>query len=193
MRNQHRRAALGFFGVVVLFVGGTLVVRAISPADDAHYYVEGARPSTAARDAAWVEDGSAPSGCVPYSSDRPGAYVCGDLPPGWEPPAIPGTLQDYPEVCAVAAQIIQGRAGSLSQELRLESPFQFDPGGCQAVGKGSAEEGLWMATFPLVEQVSGSDGGPYTKVVVWNFTLDGTGSGGEPPPVVLSSSEGEGA
>jgi len=159
-----------------------------SPTGEPVYYVEGARPSPGATERpAWVEDGEAPPGCVPYSPERPGAYVCGELPPGFEPPPPPGTAKDYPEVCAVAAKVIEEQAERLSRELQLASVFEIDPSGCAAWGMGPKSEGRWTASFPLVRPVVSAEGETYRTAVVWDFTLAGENpETGGAPMIVLS-------
>lgn len=176
------------------FVGIALGVVTLSARDIPAYYIDGARPSSDALERpAWVEDGQAPEGCVPYSPDRPGAYVCGELPSGWSPPPTPGTSLEYPEACEVASRIIQERAEDLSRELQLDAVFRIDPARCEAAGQGGADEAVWMARFPLVERVAGPDGGPYSTAVVTGFTMDGTTPAGEEPPVYLAATGNAGS
>lgn len=187
------RGGFGAAGIAALIVAGFFGVRAVSGPDEPKYYVEGARPAPDADDqASWVRDGEAPEGCVPYSPDRPKDYVCGELPPGWEPGPPPGSATDYPDVCEVAAQVIQAQAEELSRDLQLQAPFRIDPTGCQAGSMGSKDEGRWMASFPLVDEVTSPGGSTYTTAVVWEFTLEGTGPEGERPVVFLSSKPGAG-
>ncbi len=191
------RVAILWGAAVVIAGGGAAAVRALgaadagpgpSSSDQPVYYVEGARPSPGATErATWVTDGEAPPGCVPYSPERPDAYVCAELPPGFEPPPTPGTGEAYPEVCAVAARLVEERAERLSWERQLLSVFEIDPEGCVAWGMGPKSEGRWTASFPLVRPVESADGQTYRAAIVWDFTLAGTNPRtGLPPVIVLS-------
>ncbi len=178
---------VGAFGIRAFGAADASDDRAAAPGVGPTYYVEGARPAPGATEqAVWVEDGDAPPGCVPYSPERPRSYVCDELPAGFEPAPPPGTSEDYPEGCAIAAKVIRDRAAELSRQIGLSEVFQIDPSGCMAAGMGAAQEGRWMARFPLVREVSAPDGTTYRTAVVWEFTIAGTTVEGEEPPVFLS-------
>jgi hypothetical protein len=79
-----RRRALVALGVAVLAV---VIAVSLAIADEApRFFLDGARPDSGATSGS---EQDVADRCVPYSADRTDVQICGELPPGWEPPPKP--------------------------------------------------------------------------------------------------------
>ena len=97
-----RRRALLALGVAVLAV---VVAVSLAIADETpRFWVDGARPDSGATSG---REQDVADRCVPYSADRTDVQVCGELPPGWEPPPKP---YFDPTVCDAALDWLGDRA-----------------------------------------------------------------------------------
>ena len=107
-----------------------------APAQDeppkGQFYVDGAR-STREPGRTYVET----EGCVPYSPDRSDAYICGDIPEGWTPPARPGGPSQYPAICNLAEAQYEMDRQEAAKDLppeRLEEYYpRIDSSSCYVV------------------------------------------------------------
>jgi len=165
--------------VVVVIVGSLWAASTVlaqspdpspSPSPSPQYYVDGARPDDdAAGTFTDAPSGDIPEGCVPWSSERPDVAVCGEVPAGWEPPAPPGDVSIYPEVCAAAAELFAAEVPDLVLRYELENVPRLDASTCTAAGVGSGSDSRWLVKFSLLnsDEVAG-----YGVVKIWNFRLD---------------------
>jgi len=144
------------------FRSGTVVGDGATPSPV--YYVDGARPLPGA------EDSDTGEGCVPWSPERTDVDVCGPIPEGFEPAPPPGNYADYPALCDEAARIFDERAEGLVQAYGLRAPPRIAVQSCGAAGKGSKEDGRWLAKFGLA---NAGDVSPYRSAWVMNLTTGG--------------------
>lgn len=191
---KRLKARIGVAGLVVGLAGAGILwavarVDAQStdgtPAPTPGYYVEGARPVEGAADFVDNAEGGVPDGCVLWSRDRPDVVVCGEVAPGWMPPAPPGDRTAYPEVCTTAAEVVAGNAEDLVLRYELGAVPKVEPSTCGAAAIGSSADGTWLVTFKLANP---DDVGGYRVAKVWNLTLTPTTQ--QTPSITLSTEVG---